>query len=107
MTDRNPHQSVRNFDKQGVFYLIPLDKIGTEAEIREIIQTISVCVRANNFDELQKLVDRKFADTPTNLLETINQVAELKPNALGLGLNINGIIDLFNKWRKRKQAGAS
>lgn len=92
VTDRNPSVVTSEDDKK-VFYLIPLGKIESENEMREILETIVVGIQSKNFDALEKLLARKFGKSPLNLLDAINQSLELKPNVAGVGINLNAVID--------------
>lgn len=99
VTDRNPSVVTSEDDKK-VFYLIPLGKIESENEIREIIETIVAGIQSESFDALEKLLARKFGKSPLNLLNAINQSLELKPNLAGLGINLNAVIDWIVKGTK-------
>ena len=105
ITDKNPHLRSGKSDRD-IFFLVPLDQIKEEAEIREIIQTIVMCVRSNNFDSLEDLVQRKFTTAPVNLLKALNQSLELKPNVMGLGINLNGVINLITNKTPRPTLGS-
>jgi diphthamide synthase (EF-2-diphthine--ammonia ligase) len=100
VTDRHPLREPSQ-ERDQVFYLIPLGQIDSEREVREIIETILGCVQVAKFDLLDKLLARKFGKSPLNLVKAINQSAELKPNVMGLGVNLNGLIDLFVKEREK------
>jgi hypothetical protein len=99
VTDKNPSAESGKGDEK-IFYLIPLGQIKAEGEIREITESIIYGVQSHDFSMLDKVLSQKFGKTPLNLLSTINQSLELKPNIAGVGINLNAVIDWIVKGQK-------
>ena len=52
-----------------------------------------------------KRVKLLFGDAPTNLLSVMNDSIDLKPNIIGIGLNLNVVIRKFMEaWSARRNA---
>ncbi|NWG14874.1 MAG: hypothetical protein HXY20_15220 [Acidobacteria bacterium] len=99
ITDRNPAQPYSS-DSVRIFYMVPLGEVENEGYIREIVERIVYSLNTGDFEPLETLVAQRLGKRPINLLQAINQSVELKPNVAGLGINLNGIIDLFTRKSK-------
>jgi hypothetical protein len=101
VTDRNPHGLEES--PATIFYFVPLAEIREVRTIQELITVIVSCIHKRDFRDLDSFLQCTFGNAPTNLLSVMNDSIDLKPNIIGIGLNLNAVIRKFlDAWYARR-----
>jgi len=99
-----PYQQLVQFEQKGIDIYVT-GKSAKEYRVKDLLGTITGGRAATEEEILKlltKLVDDK--DTPESLARKAKDAFILQPNFMGVGIDINNIIDKVMFWRKSRKA---